>query len=195
LRSPQTHNQQSWGLPQREEPKFLHVIVGVGVAIFSYLLFQSLQPFLADATAQLLSLGRIVVEKPLGFEPTSLVVKLTNGQTLSLALTWHRSGLFSIIIFWLLFVFLAFPLKGPLWLKIAWLEFGSIVGLAWSFIRLSTAALVAYHFGAGAFALMEFVTSPVVDFLWVIPVWSLGLSSVVSAKRKALHKKEGEFWC
>jgi len=166
--------------------------VGVGVAIFSYLLFQSLQPFLADATAQLLSLGQIVVEKPLGFNPPSLVVKLTNGQTLSLALTWHRSGLFSIIIFWLLFIFLAFPLKGPLWLKIAWLEFGSIVGLAWSFIRLSTAALVAYHFGTGAFALMEFVTSPVVDFLWVIPVWSLGLSSVVSAKRKALHKEEGE---
>jgi len=109
---------------------------------------------------------------------------------MSLALTWQRSGIFSIIIFGLLFVFLAFPLEGPLWLKVTWLEFGNFVGLAWSFIRLSTTALVAYHFGADAFALAEFVTNPVVDFLWVIPVWSLGLSAVVSANRKRTAPKK-----
>jgi hypothetical protein len=159
--------------------------VGAGVtAISHYLLLQSLRPFLAEATAQLLSLGRIVVEKPLGYEQPSLILKLMNGSDLSLTLTWQRSGFFSIIVFGLLFVFLAFPLEGPLWLKIAWLEFGGFVGLAWSFTRLSTTALVAYHFGARAFALADFVTSPVVDFLWVIPVWSLGLSGVISAKRR-----------
>jgi len=192
LPSPQSLRHRSWGFPHREKPQFLHVIVGAGVAAFSYcLLLLSFQLFLAEATAQLLSLGRIVVEKPLGFEPPSLVLKLMNGSDLSLALTWQRSGLFSITVFGLLFVFLAFPLEGPLWLKIAWLEFGSFVGLAWSFIRLSTAALVAYYFGAGAFALAEFITSPIVDFLWVIPVWSLGLSWVVSAKRKNAVPERG----
>jgi len=174
LPSTQPLRHRSWGFPRREKPQFLHIIMGAGVAILSYyLLLQCFRPFLEETMTELLSLSRIA--------------------DLSLTLTWQRSGLFSIIIFGLLFVSLAFPLKGPLWLKIAWLEFGSFVGLAWSFIRLFTVALVAYYFGAGAFALAEFITSPMFDFLWVIPVWSLGLSLVVSAKRKTLHKKEGEF--
>jgi len=190
LPSPQPLSQRSWRFPHREKPQFLHVIVGAGVAALSYyLLLQSFRPFLAEATTQLLSLGQIAVEKPLSFESPSLVLRLMNGSDLTLALTWQRSGLFSIIIFGLLSVFLAFPLEGPLWLKIAWLEFGNVAGLGWSFIRFSSAALVAYHFGVGAFALVDFVTSPVVDFLWVIPVWSLGLSAVVSAKRKNSAQK------
>lgn len=192
MKSSRPLNHRSWDFPHREKPQYLHVIVGAGVAILSfYLLLLSFQPFLAEATTQLLSLGRIVVQKPLDFEQSSLVLRLVNGSDLSLALTWQRSGLFSIILFGLLFVFLAFPLEGSLWLKIAWLEFGSFVGLAWSFIRLSTAVLLAYHFGAGALALAEFVTSPFVDFLWVIPVWSLGLSTVFSAKRKNAAPKKG----
>lgn len=192
MRPPQPLRQRSWGFPRREKPQFLHVIVGVGVAAFSYcILLQSYRTLLAEATTQLLSLSRIAVEKPLGLEPPSLVLRLMDGSDLNLSLTWQRSGLFSIIIFCLLFVFLAFPLKGPLWFKIAWLEFGSVVGLAWSFIRLSTAAIVAYHFGVGAFALVEFVTSPVIDFFWVIPVWSLGLSAVVSSKRKTTAQERG----
>jgi len=192
LPSPQPLSQRKWWFPHREKPQFLHVVVGAGVAVFSfYLLSQSFQPFLEEAMTRLLSLGRIVIEKPLGIEPPTLVLRL-NGSDMSLALTWQRSGFFSIIIFWLLSVFLAFPLEGPLWLKIAWLEFGNFVGLAWSFIRFSTLALVAYHFGAGAFALADFVTSPVVDFLWVIPIWSLGLSALVSARRKKTSSISGE---
>jgi len=192
LPSPQPLSHRSWGFPRREKPQFSHVIVGAGATALSYyVLSQFLRPILVETMTQLLSLGRIAVEKPLGFDPPSLVLKLLNGSNLSLALTWPRSGLYSIIVFCLLFVFLVFPLNGSLWLKIAWLEFGVIAGLAWSFIRLSTTALVAYHFGVGAFGLVDFVTSPLVDFLWVIPVWSLGLSAVVSAKRKITAQKLG----
>jgi hypothetical protein len=167
--------------------------VGAGVAAFSYyLLLQSSQQFLAEATAKLLSLSGIGVEKLSGSESPLLVLKLMNGSALNLALTWQRSGLLSIIIFGLLFVFLVFPLESPLWLKVAWLEFGSLAGLAWSFIRLSTMALIIYHFGANTEALVNFATSPVVDFVWVIPVWSLGLSMMVSAKRKNVEQKTGE---
>jgi len=192
LRSPRSLNHRSWGFPHREKPQYLHVIVGAGVAILScYILLLYFRPFLAEATTQLLSLGGIIVEKSLCLEPPTLILKLMDGLDLRLALTWQRVGLFSIIIFGLLFVFLAFPLEGSLWLKIAWLEFGSVVSLAWSLIRLSIAVLLAYHFGAGALALAEFITSPFVDFLWVIPVWSLGLSTMVSAKRKNAAPKRG----
>jgi hypothetical protein len=192
LKPPKPLNHQSWSFPQREKPQYSHVIVGAGVTILScYLLSQSFRLFLAEITTQLLSSSGIIIQKSLTLEPPSLILKLANGLDLNLALTWQRSGLFSIIIFSLLFVFLVFPLEGPLWLKIAWLEFGNVVGLTWSFIRLSTAALIAYHFGAGAFALTEFITSPIADFLWVIPVWSLGLSWVISTKRKNGISKEG----
>jgi len=189
LRSSQPLSHGSWGLPHREKPQLIHIILGSGVTAFSYyFMLQSFRPFLAEAMTHLLSLGRIVVEKTLVFEPPTLVLRLMNGSELSLALTWQRSGLFSIIIFGLLFIFLAFPLEGSIWIKIAWLEFGSFVGLGWSFIRLSTLALVAYYFGADAFALADFVTSSLADFLWVIPFWSLGLSVMISAKRKNTDK-------
>jgi hypothetical protein len=190
LRSTQTPRERNWGLPHREKPKFSHIIFGTGVAAFSYyLLLQSFGPFLADAMTQLLSLGQIIVEK-IGFEPPSLVLRLIDGSDLHIALTWQRSGLFSIIVFGLFFVFLVFSLEGPIWLKIIWLEFGNLAGLSWSFIRLPTLTLLAYHFGVNAFAVADFVTSPVVDFLWVIPVWSLGLSAVVSARRKIVASEK-----
>jgi len=182
------------GFQYKEKPQFLHLVVGVVVAILSYsVLLHSFQLFLLDATTGMLSLERIFVEKPLGLEAPSLVLRLPDGSDLSLTFTLMRSGFLSIIVFGLLFVFMAFPLAGPLWLKIACLEFGTFVGLAWSFIRFSTAVLIAYHFGAGALALSEFVTSSVVDFLWVIPVWSLGLSAVLSVRRKKTTRKEREF--
>lgn len=188
MKSPRPLNHQTWNFPHREKPQYIHIIIGAGVTILSsYLLMLSLRPFLAEATTQLLSSSGIVIEKSAGLEPPTLNMKLMDGLDLNLALTWQRIGLFSIIIFWLLFVFLAFPLEGSLWLKIAWLEFGNVVGLTWSFIRLSIAVLFAYHFGVGALALTELVTNPLVDFLWVIPVWSLGLSTVVSAKRKKVN--------
>lgn len=176
----------------RQRPRILHLIVGIGITtIFSYLLLQFFRPLLADSTTQLLSLGKIALEKPLDFENSTLVLRMMDGSDLSLALTWQRSGLFSLIVFEWLFVFLVFPLEGPLWKKIAWLEVGNFIGLAWSFIRLLTVTLIAYHFGTSAFVLAEFVTSPVVDFLWVIPVWAVGLSAVVSARRKSCRQKRG----
>lgn len=184
MKSPIPLNHQNWNFPHREKPQYLHIIVGAGVTILScYLVLLSFRPFLAEATTQLLSIGGIEIQKS-NLEPPSLILKLANDLDLHLVLTWQHIGLFSIIIFWLLFVFLAFPLEGSLWLKISWLEFGGVVGLAWSFIRISIAVLFAYHLGVGALALIELVTNPLVDFLWVIPVWSLGLSTVISAKRK-----------
>jgi len=139
---------------------------------------------LTEAITLLLSVGQISASKSLSPEAPLLVVRLIDGSNLSLALTWQRSGLLSMTIFGLLFVFLMFPLDGSIWSKIAWLELGFIIGLAWSFIRLSMAVLVAYHFGAGAFAVTEFLTGPFTDFFWVLSVWSLGLSTMVSAKHK-----------
>jgi len=109
-------------------------------------------------------------------------VRLIDGSYLNLPLTWQRCGLVSITVFGLLFLFLMYPLRGSFWLKVAWLELGFLMGLSWSLIRLSLATLISYYFGAGAFAVVEFVTGPLTDIFWVVAVWSLMLSTLTSRK-------------
>jgi len=161
------------------------LFIGLAVSALSYaFLWPIFRQLLIDAVVQVLSVGQISVTKSLTSDTPQLVIKLLDGANLNLALTWQRSGLISITIFGLLFLFLMFPLEGSIWLKITLLELGFFIGLTWSFIRFSIALLVAYYFGAGAFATVEFFAGPFTDFLWVVTVWSLGLSMLISAKNK-----------
>jgi len=95
----------------------------------------------------------------------------------------------SIIVFNLLSVLLIFPLRGPLWCKMLWLGVGSLVGLAWNLVWLSLMSLTV---GAGVFQMVHFVFGPAVDFMWIVPVWSLGLSSLASVERRKRGGKRGE---
>ena len=97
--------------------------------------------------------------------------------------------LISIMIFNLLSVLLTFPLRGPLWCKMLWLGLGSFVGLAWNFIRLS---LMAVTVGMSVFQIVHFAIGPVVDFMWIVPVWSLGLSALASIERRKRGRKRRE---
>jgi len=172
-------------LPKRDKPQLQHLAIGVTiVALISYLSVHLFQSLLCEALVQVLSVGQIPVIKV--WTPEGLVLSMRSlvGTNTQIALSPQYSGLLSIVIFSLLFVFLTFPLKGPLWCKILWLSLGNGVGLVWSLLRISIGALVAYHFGCKALAVASFLTGPVVDFLWIVPVWSLGLSFLISAERK-----------
>jgi len=159
--------------------------VGVAIAVsISYLSVHLLQHLLCEALVQVLSIGQISTQKLWTQEGLVLNVGSLSGTDTQIALTPQYSGLLSTVIFSLLFVFLTFPLRGPLWRKILWLSLGNVVGFAWSLLRLSIGALVAYHFGYEAFSVASFLTGPVVDFLWIVPVWSLGLSFLISAEQK-----------
>jgi len=185
LRASRTPNQPIWEFRYREKPRILHLMVGSAVTALSYaFLWLDFRFLMSDAVTQMLSAGQIFVTKSFTSEAPQLVVRLLDGSDLTLALTWQRSGLGSIAIFAVLFLFLVFPLQCSIWRKIAWLELGFIIGLTWSFIRLSTTVLVAYCFGTGAFAAAEFFTWPFTDFFWMVSVWSLALSAMVSAKCK-----------
>lgn len=99
------------------------------------------------------------------------------------------STLVSILIFNLLSVLLTFSLRGPLWCKMLWLGLGSLVGLAWNLIRLSMMPLIM---GVDAFQIVYFAIGPAVDFMWIVPVWSLGLSSLASVERRKRGGKRRE---
>ncbi len=171
------------GFPYRERPRLLHLLIGITVSAFTNaLLWLHVRQLLVDGVSQLLSIGQISLTRSISSEAPQLVVTLSDGSNFDLVFTWQRSGILSVTIFSLMFLFLMFPLKGSIWPKLVWLELGFIVGLTWSLIRLSTVALVAYHFGTGAFSIAEFLMGPFTDFMWMISLWSVGLSTLVSTK-------------
>lgn len=100
----------------------------------------------------------------------------------------EESALVSIVIFDLMFILLTFPLRGPLWCKVLWLGLGSIVGSAWNLIRL---LLVNATVGLVPFRFLDFIIGPAIDFLWMVPNWSVGLSALVSAERRKISREEG----
>jgi len=160
------------------------MFAGFAVLAVSYsFLWFSFQSFLFETVSWLLSAAQISVTRILGSDTPLLVVKLMDGSNLDLALTWQRCGLVSITVFGLLFLLLMYPLKGSIWLKLAWLELGFVMGLTWSLIRLLMAALISYYFGAGAFTVVEFMTGPLTDIFWVVVVWSLMLSTLIPKRR------------
>ena len=94
-------------------------------------------------------------------------------------------ALTSLIIFNVIFLLVTFPLQGPLWCKIGWLVLGNFVGVLWGLIRLSfSLALGADFYG------IDFFLSHVIDFLWIVPIWSLALSSLCVMKRRKKHVED-----
>jgi len=185
-------NEQIFAL-RKERPHLLHVAVGlVLVAFFGYFLLRYLQMFTSETIMQTLSLAGITYDKTWTTEEPAILMKLVDATDFRMVMTWQRSGFLSMAIFSLLFVLLAFPLSGPLWCKIAWLGLGNVVGLVWNFVRLFLSVMAAYYLGEGAFKVVDFVTGPTIDFLWVVPVWSLGLSLLACAERRKRTRRIGK---
>ena len=97
----------------------------------------------------------------------------------------ESSALITILVFNILSIILTFPLKGPLWCKIAWLGMGNLMGVVWNLVR-SSLITVATGIETQTFSLTIFVLGPVTDFIWLVPVWSLGISALSSLEH---HKR------
>jgi len=91
-------------------------------------------------------------------------------------------------IFNFLFIFLLFPLEGPLFRKIYLLVAGNIVGLVWYLIKSSFGAASVFYLGTDALKIFAVVIGPIIDLVWVVSVWSLSLSVLASAEKR----KEGD---
>jgi len=152
--------------------------------MFSYApLWLSFQYLLTEVVKWLLSAGRIVVVGSSSSGTPLLVVTLLDGSKLSLLMTFQRCGLVSTTVFGLLLLLLLYPLGTSLLHKIAWLEIGLLIGLAWNCLRLPVTVLVSYYFGVGAMTVADFLTGPLTDVFWTVVVWSCALSTSVPRKR------------
>jgi len=141
-------NWQSSG-HRRRRPNYLHVTVGVGVAVTMFLAY---------------SLLHCMPNEP---------------------------ALVSIAVFNFLFIFLIFPLEGSLLRKVFLLLSGNIVGLAWYLVQLSFEAASAHYLEMGAFKVIYVVMGPIIDLIWIVSFWSLGLSFLASTQSRNEKEKEG----
>jgi hypothetical protein len=93
------------------------------------------------------------------------------------------SALVSIGFFNLLFVFLLFPLEGPLLRKVVLLIVGNSVGALWYIIQLSFEDAL-FFLNTDFVKIIVLVAKPLIDFVWIVSIWSLSLSVLASYKRK-----------
>ncbi len=134
---------------------------------------------MVEAVTWLLSFGQISVTRLSSAGMPILIVSLADGSKLSLLMTFQRCGLVSVTIFGFLWLLLLHFVEASLLRKIMWLEIGLLIGLGWSFLRLSVSLLISYQFGTGALAVVDFLISPFADVFWAVATWSLALSTLV----------------
>jgi uncharacterized membrane protein len=101
-----------------------------------------------------------------------------------LRFTPNEPAAVSIVIFNFLFVFLLFPLEGPLLHKVLLLVSGNLVGLAWYIIQSSFVATSPPYLEAGAFKVVYVLVYPIINLVWIVSFWSLGLSMLAPARRR-----------
>jgi hypothetical protein len=142
-------------------------------------LWLSFQYYLTEAVTWLLSFGQISVTRLSSAGVPILIISLADGSKLSLLMTFQRCGLVSVTIFGFLWLLLLRFLEATLLRKIMWLEVGLLIGLGWSFLRLSVSLLIAYQFGDGALAVVDFLISPFADIIWAVTTWSVALSTMI----------------
>jgi hypothetical protein len=92
-------------------------------------------------------------------------------------------ALVAIGFFNLLFVFLLFPLEGPLLRKVVLLIVGNHVGALWYIIQLSFENAF-FFLNTDLFKIIFLVAKPLIDFVWIVSIWSLSLSVLAPYKRK-----------
>lgn len=98
-------------------------------------------------------------------------------------LNFDLPAMFAIIFFNLLFLFLIFPLQGTLRRKVILLIAGNQVGFLWYAIQLLFEDAVLF-LNADTFRIIFLVTKPLLDFVWIVAVWSISLSMMAQHKTK-----------
>ena len=110
----------------------------------------------------------------------AIVILIAHFQLISFL---NLSAQIAITLFHLLFVFLLFPLQGPLLRKVGLLFAGNIVGGLLYLIRSAFQEASVSFLNVDAFKVIAVVVTPIIDFIWIVSLWSLSLSVLASAKK------------
>jgi len=84
-------------------------------------------------------------------------------------------------IFNFLFVSLTFPLNGALTRKLSLLLTGNVIGLLWNHLFSLFLYALVYRFGE-IFNTLYIILSPLVNLIWIVSFWSVGLTILVNSE-------------
>lgn len=108
-----------------------------------------------------------------------IYVRLMDGTLASFLVLTECSGLVTVAIFVsFIHIFTIGLLNVSVLKKITWFLLSLGVGLAWNINRLAFVIIIAYNFGLSVFSVAHYLLGPFIDFLWVVTMWSLGMSWV-----------------
>ncbi len=96
---------------------------------------------------------------------------------------FDNSTMITLVFFNLIFVFLLFPLDGPLMHKFILLISGNLVGTLW-YILQAFFDQVFFFTGLEVLRIMLLFVKPLTDFMWLVVFWSFSLSILSSTKHK-----------
>jgi exosortase/archaeosortase family protein len=116
----------------------------------------------------------------------TLFVKLQDGSIVGFLVLIECSGIIGVIIFTLLIAPTMGLLGGSLKFKLMWLLLSVGVGLLWNINRLTLVVTTAYYFGMGVFTFTHYILAPFIDFLWMVAMWSFGMS-FLKRRRSETH--------
>lgn len=160
------------------KPNFGAALAQGGIAAV-FAIFLAL-PFAWELTAQvtygILSFGGVPSVLVLTPSDPTLYVKAADGDIVAFSILLECSGLVTVAIFGFLLAATMGLLQGPFWFKASWATVGTAVGVFWNVNRLVLSASASHYVGMEAFRLVHFIFSPMVDFLWMVVVWSVGMS-------------------
>lgn len=124
--------------------------------------------------------------------PHTIFGTIITGYLLLLFLLYRVNTpiIISVITFDFLFVSLLFPLKGALFNKTILLLAGNFTGLMWNLLHFQLTTETAYLLGDTCAIILSLI-SPILNFLWIVAFWSLGLSLLTreNLKNREPNKK------
>ena len=160
------------------QPRIGHALVLAGIAggFALSLAFPIAWVLTAQATHFILTLGGVPSLLVLSPTDPTIIVPTAEGEVAAFSVLIECSGLITVAIFGVLLAATMGLLQGPLWFKGIWAVLGTGVGIFWNINRLVLSVSATYYAGLGAFEVIHFLFAPMVDFLWMVVVWSLGMS-------------------
>lgn len=93
----------------------------------------------------------------------------------------------ALLIFNIFFVCVYFPLNGPLKRKVAVLLAGNVICFLWNMMFSIFVCAVSAYLSGDFNALLAFL-NPLLNLLWMVSFWSIGLTFLAKAKHEGWEK-------
>lgn len=162
--------------PRRTKPLFKHALVQGVLALGIVLLFTSGHAWEVTARITVWILDAVGL-RTVYFRPLFMIyVRLMDGTLAGFQILAECSGLLTVVIFSFISTFTIGLLRGSILSKSVCFLLSVGVGFLWNINRLVLVIIMAYNFGLSASFFIHYLLGPFIDFLWVVSMWSLGMS-------------------